>query len=95
MYLRRASISKYTEAVEGDRQKKVLFNIATVPDDQVSDITHVLSRLHVLYLAIECVWGGGGGVGTRRYLIVCLWRRLLASRHCSFGPSMGPNVFCV
>ena len=26
----------------------------------------------------------GGGVGTRpRYLIVCLWRRLLASRHCS------------
>ena len=29
--------------------------------------------------------GGGGGLGTRpRYLIVCLWRRLLASRHCSF-----------
>ena len=29
--------------------------------------------------------GGGGGVGTRpQYLIVCLWRRLLASRHCSF-----------
>ena len=29
--------------------------------------------------------GGGGGVGTRpRYLIVCLWRRLLASRHCPF-----------
>ena len=29
--------------------------------------------------------GGGGGGGTRpRYLIVCLWRRLLASRHCSF-----------
>ena len=28
---------------------------------------------------------GGGGVGTRpRYLIVRLWRRLLASRHCSF-----------
>ena len=28
---------------------------------------------------------GGGGVGTRpRYLIVCLQRRLLASRHCSF-----------
>ena len=27
----------------------------------------------------------GGGVGTRpRYLIVCLWRRLSASRHCSF-----------
>ena len=32
-------------------------------------------------------WSGqrGGGVGTRpRYLIVCLWRRPLASRHCSF-----------
>ena len=30
-------------------------------------------------------WGGGGGGGTRpRYLIVCLWRRLLASHHCSF-----------
>ena len=29
--------------------------------------------------------GGGGGFGTRpRYLIVCLWRRLLASRHCTF-----------
>ena len=29
--------------------------------------------------------GGGGGVGTRpRYSVVCLWRRLLASRHCSF-----------
>ena len=28
---------------------------------------------------------GGGGVGTRpRYLIGCLWRRPLASRHCSF-----------
>ena len=28
---------------------------------------------------------GGGGVGTRpRYSVVCLWRRLLASRHCSF-----------
>ena len=28
---------------------------------------------------------GGGGVGTRsRYLIVCLWQRLSASRHCSF-----------
>ena len=27
----------------------------------------------------------GGGVGTRpRHLIVCLWRRLLASRHCTF-----------
>ena len=27
----------------------------------------------------------GGGVGTRpRYSVVCLWRRLLASRHCSF-----------
>ena len=37
---------------------------------------------------------GGGGVGTRpRYLIVCLWRRLLASRHCSSRPSVGPNVF--
>ena len=29
--------------------------------------------------------GGGWGTGTRpRYQIVCLWRRLLASRHCSF-----------
>ena len=38
--------------------------------------------------------GGGGGGGTRpRYLIVCLWRRLLASRQCSFRPSVGPNVF--
>ena len=28
---------------------------------------------------------GGGGVGTRpRYLIVCLWQRLLASHHCPF-----------
>ena len=28
---------------------------------------------------------GGEGCGTRpRYLIVCLWRRLLASRHCTF-----------
>ena len=33
----------------------------------------------------RCVCAGGGGVGIRpRYLIVCLWRRLLASRHCSF-----------
>ena len=33
---------------------------------------------------------GGGGVGTRpRYLIVCLWQRLLASRHCSFCPGGG------
>ena len=39
---------------------------------------------------------GGGGVGTRpRYLIVCLWRRLLASRHCTFRPSVGLNVVLV
>ena len=31
---------------------------------------------------------GGGGVGTRPR-----WLALLASRHCSFGPSVGPNVF--
>ena len=37
-----------------------------------------------------------GGFGTRpRYLIVCLWRRLLASRHCTSRPSVGPNVFCL
>ena len=36
----------------------------------------------------------GGGVGTRpRYSVVCLWRCLLASRHCTFRPSVGPNVF--
>ena len=29
-----------------------------------------------------CCWVGEGGVGTRpRYSVVCLWRRLLASRH--------------
>ena len=32
---------------------------------------------------------GGGGVGTRpRYLIVCLWRRLLASRRCASRSSV-------
>ena len=32
--------------------------------------------------AILALCRGGGGVGTRpQYLIVCLWRRLLASRH--------------
>ena len=36
-------------------------------------------------LSSRCAPGGGGGVGTRpRYLIVCLWQRLLASRHRSF-----------
>ena len=35
-----------------------------------------------------------GACGTRpRYLIVCLWRRLLASRHCTVRRSVGPNVF--
>ena len=34
--------------------------------------------------------GGGGGVGTRpRYRILCLWRRLLASRHCHGGGGGG------
>ena len=29
--------------------------------------------------------GGGGGGGTRPWCwLVCLWRRLLASRHCTF-----------
>ena len=37
---------------------------------------------------------GGGGVGTRPwYWVVCLWQCLLASRHCLFGPSVGPSVF--
>ena len=36
---------------------------------------------------------GGGGVGTRPWCwFVCLWRRLLASHHCTFRPSVGPNV---
>ena len=36
--------------------------------------------------SLACVGSGrGGGIGTRpRYLIVCLGRRPLASRHCSF-----------
>ena len=29
-------------------------------------------------------WGGGCWHNASVYLIVCLWRRLLASRHCSF-----------
>ena len=49
------------------------------PADWGQGITLVSTPLSALAL------GGGGGVGTRpRYLIVCLWRRLLASRHCSF-----------
>ena len=41
--------------------------------------------------------GGGGAVGTRpRYPIVCLRRRLLASRHCSVLTPCGPErVFVV
>ena len=47
--------------------------------------TEVCMNVRVLAVRLFCVlvWGGGGG--TRPwYLIVCLWRRLLASRHCSF-----------
>ena len=41
-----------------------------------------------------CARVRGVGVGTRpRYLLVCLWRRLLASRPCTFRPSVGPTVF--
>ena len=37
--------------------------------------------------------GGGAGVGTRPWCwSVCLWRHLLASRHCTFRPSLGPKV---
>ena len=36
---------------------------------------------------------GGGGVGTRPWCwFGCLWRRLLASRHCTVRPPVGPNV---
>ena len=36
------------------------------------------------------VLGGGGVVGTRpRHQVVCLWRRLLASHHCSFWSFWG------
>ena len=39
---------------------------------------------------IENLLHGGGGFGTRpRYLIVCLWRRLLASRHFFDYPRVG------
>ena len=48
----------------------------------------LLYAKHALHFRIcgMCCWAqGGGGLGTRPlYLIVCLWRRLLASRHCSF-----------
>ena len=37
--------------------------------------------------------GVGVGVGAGEPKPVWLWRRLLAPRHCSFGPSVGPNVF--
>ena len=41
--------------------------------------------LHCLTAVLRTGGVGGGGVGTRPwYLIVCRWRRLLASRHCSF-----------
>ena len=65
----------------------------SVGQDHGSTMMHVWgfarARAHV---PVCCVGGwvggcgrGGGGVGTRpRYQIVCLWRRLLASRHCSF-----------
>ena len=40
--------------------------------------------------------GGGGGIeggGTTPWCwFVCLWRRLLPSRHCTSRPSVGPNV---
>ena len=40
---------------------------------------------HVLCVRFPRAQGRGGGDGTRpQYPIVCLWRRLLASRHCSF-----------
>ena len=43
------------------------------------------ARVCVLCVCDTRGGGGGGGVGTRpRYPIVCLWRRPLASRHCSF-----------
>ena len=36
----------------------------------------------------------GGGFGTRPWCwFVCLWRRLLASRHCTSQPTVGLNVF--
>ena len=36
---------------------------------------------------------GGGGIGTRPWCwFAFLWRRLLASRHCTFRPPGGPNV---
>ena len=37
--------------------------------------------------------GDGGGGGRPWFWFVCLWRRLLASSHCTFRPSVGPNVF--
>ena len=37
--------------------------------------------------------GGGGDERGPWYLFVCLWLRLLASRHCTSRPSVGPNVF--
>ena len=37
---------------------------------------------------------GGEGLGTRPWCsFVCLWRRLLTSRHCTSRPTVGPNVF--
>ena len=41
----------------------------------------------------EAAGGGGGGVGTGPWCrFACLWQRLLASRHCTFRPSVGPGV---
>ena len=67
-----------------------VYSIFFVPESLVEERR---IRLELRYVKAEqggvaVVFGGmtpGGGVGTRpRYSVVCLWRRLLASRHCSF-----------
>ena len=62
------------------------------------------SRQSTNHKRCEITWGGsqkwrrvlgrGGGGGTRPWCwFACLWRRLLACRHCTFRPSVSSNVF--
>ena len=56
------------------------FPSLTIQNDQISYVKHVLAPLHVFFTQFGCVWGGGGGKGSRAHNLLMQFSGLGSSK---------------